>query len=342
MTRVSSYAVVVVMLSAGVVACDYKHSSTSTSPSSIANGAAAGVGSLLGVWSSGSGGTGGSLPVPDPKSCSNFQWSITQQTGNAVSGTFSAVCMNAISLSGTANGQLVGTSVPMVVNGTATLPGLGNCTFTINGTGYVEDSGNSLRIPYNATTCIGPFSGEETLRRPQPAAPSPTPTPNPPAPPPPPPPPPPASPDQIDLNTVQIMLGPNVATWPQTSTVTSTVAVDHQLCIYHTKLGQWPSTIFFDDPNTLVEGNQWIFANINGQWYAGAGDWYRPGQACKDVTPQTIAHDAFYSDNMEPLRSWVPQPGEVFGLMASTPARAWPAMRTVDERSNVVLVRWGQ
>jgi hypothetical protein len=342
MTRVSPHAAVVFTLSVGLAACDVQHSSNATSPSSVANGASGTVGSLLGVWTSGAP-AGSSVPVPDPKSCNNFQWAITQQTANAVTGTFSAVCMNSISLSGTANGQLVGTSVPMVVNGTATLPGLGNCTFTINGTGYIEDSGNSLRIPYSATSCIGPFSGEETLRRPQPAAPAPTPTPAPPAAPaPPPPPPPPSSPDQIDLNQVQIMLGPNVATWPQTSTVTSTTAVDHQLCIYHTKLGQWPSTIFFDDPSTLVEGNQWIFANINGQWYGGAGDWYRPGQACKDVTPQSIAHDAFYSDNMEPLRSWVPQPGEVFGLMSSTPARAWPAMRTLDERTNVVLVHWGQ
>ena len=35
------------------------------------------------------------------------------------------------------------------------------------------------------------------------------------------------------------------------------------------------------------------------------------------------------------------KPGEVFGLMVTTPARAWPDMRTLDERSNVVLVRWG-
>jgi hypothetical protein len=58
------------------------------------------------------------------------------------------------------------------------------------------------------------------------------------------------------------------------------------------------------------------------------------------VTAQSIGADAFYG--REPLGSWVPRPGEVFGVMASTPARAWPSMRTVDERSNVVLIRWGQ
>jgi hypothetical protein len=46
------------------------------------------------------------------------------------------------------------------------------------------------------------------------------------------------------------------------------------------------------------------------------------------------------SFDREPLHSWHPQPGEVVGVMASTPARLWPAMRTVDERTNVVLIQW--
>ena len=135
-----------------------------------------------------------------------------------------------------------------------------------------------------------------------------------------------------------IVLGPaGVASWPQTATIASTKAVDHDLCINHTSLGRWPSTIFFGDPNTLVEGNQWVFANIGGRWYGGAADWYRPGQACKDVTAATIAADAFYDPRMEPLRSWRPRPGETFGVMSTTPARAWPDMRTIDQRTNVVL-----
>ncbi|HUL74652.1 MAG TPA: hypothetical protein VLT86_16195 [Vicinamibacterales bacterium] len=146
--------------------------------------------------------------------------------------------------------------------------------------------------------------------------------------------------DQLDLRTVVYVLGPNISTWAQTSTVTSTTTQDHSLCINHTKQGQWPTVPFFGDPGTLIEGNQWIFANINGTWYGGAGDWLRPGQACKDVTAANIGSDGFY--NWEPLKSWSPRPGETFGLAVSTPARAWPDMRTVDERSNVVLVKWGQ
>ena len=105
-----------------------------------------------------------------------------------------------------------------------------------------------------------------------------------------------------------IVLGPaGVASWPQTSTVTSTKAVDHELCINHTMLGQWPTTPFFGDPSTPLEGNQWVFANIGGRWYGGAADWYRPGQACKDVTASNIGSDAFLQLGAAPLL--VPGPG---------------------------------
>ena len=144
--------------------------------------------------------------------------------------------------------------------------------------------------------------------------------------------------DQLDLNNVTIQLGPrNIASWPVTSTVTGTSTNGGSLCINHTKLGKWPTTIFFGDPNTLLEGNQWVFAFIGGKWYGGAADWYRPGQGCKGVVASGIGADAF---GMEPLHSWVPKQGETFGLMSSTPARAWPDMRTVDERTNVVLTKW--
>jgi hypothetical protein len=147
--------------------------------------------------------------------------------------------------------------------------------------------------------------------------------------------------DQLDLHSVTIVLGAaGIADWPVTSTVTSTTTQDHNFCINHTMLGQWPTTPFFGDPSTPLEGNQWVFANIGGKWYGGAADWYRPGQGCKDVTQSNIGSDGFY--NWEPLRSWSPKPGETFGVMDSTPARLYPDMRTIDQRTNVVLVKWGQ
>lgn len=148
----------------------------------------------------------------------------------------------------------------------------------------------------------------------------------------------PAPNDELDLRTVTILKGPaGIVSWPVASTITRTSQGNGELCIWHSQLGRWPLGPFFGDAGTLVEGNQWIFANIGGKWYAGAGDWYRPGQACKSVDAQSIGRDAF---DKEPLHSWVPRPGEVFGVMSSTPARVWPDMRTLDVRTNIVMMRW--
>jgi hypothetical protein len=150
--------------------------------------------------------------------------------------------------------------------------------------------------------------------------------------------------DQIDLSSVTVVLGPqDIGTWPATGTVTATVAQPTLLCVEHTKLGSWPGTEFFDDPGTLTQGNQWMFAFINGKWYGGAGRWGRVGQACKGTTGDAdFFGGTFYMDQAEPLRSYVPRAGDLIGLMASTPARFYPGMRTVDERTNVVLVPYGR
>jgi hypothetical protein len=145
----------------------------------------------------------------------------------------------------------------------------------------------------------------------------------------------------LDLNTVSVVMGPaNIGQWEETAQITNAFWADGQLCIYHTRLGIWPGVPFFGDAGTLVEGNQWVFAFINGQWYGGAADWYRPGQACKGVDANSIGRDAFYLPTQEPLHSWVPHSGEIFGVMSSTPARLWPDMRTYDERTNVQLIQW--
>jgi hypothetical protein len=324
------------------VGCDLQRNPNALAPTALQGGSAAAGGALVGQWASQTGAEVSSLST-----CSNFRWNVTSQTATTIEGQFSAVCLSTYNVTGTASGQLVeGGLVRIVLNATAMLPGVGSCPVTLTATGTIE--GDALRVPYAAHTCIGDYSGTQTLRRnpvAPPAAPQPPPVPEPtpvPAPTPVPPPEAPRTADEFDLGSATIVLGPkNIASWPQTSTVTSTRAVTGELCISHTKLGQWPNVVFFNDPNTRVEGNQWVFANIGGRWYGGAADWYRPGQACKDVNAQSIGGDAFYQPSQEPMHSWVPRPGEVFGVMSTTPARAWPEMRTLDERSNVVLVRWG-
>lgn len=335
--------VLALSLLTAVSACSIEKSmNVATSPLAPSTSTSSASKSTVATWSS------QTADVPRGAGCSNFKWALTSETATSLTGDFTLLCLGAVTVSGTANGVIAGSVVTVTAHGTAVGQGVpANCTFSLTANGTIVGT-TSLPLTYTAQTCLGPISGRETLRRSTPSSPPPAPEPPVEAPPPPPPTPPappssPVSNDAIDLGNVTVVLGPaNVGAWAQTSTVTGTVAVEHDLCIYHTQLGRWPNTIFFDDPNTLVEGNQWIIANIGGRWYAGAADWYRPGQSCKDVTADTIGHDAFYNPAWEPLRSWVPRIGEAFGLFSTTPARMWPQMRTLDQRTNVVIAYWGR
>ena len=68
----------------------------------------------------------------------------------------------------------------------------------------------------------------------------------------------------------------------------------------------------------------------------------RPGQECKDLDPgaggATIADRIGLHVKVEPLESWKPKKGDKVGLMYSGWAR--DGRRSVEERSNVVLVTW--
>jgi hypothetical protein len=144
----------------------------------------------------------------------------------------------------------------------------------------------------------------------------------------------------IDLKTAVVEIGPgNIGDWELTATITEAYYVPGSLCIFHTRLGIWPPTLFASD-GTTIEGNQWVFANIGDKWYGGAADWYRPGQACKGIDEFSIGRDAFYLKPQSPIYSWIPQSGETFAVMSTTPARAWPTFRTYDERTNVELIKW--
>ena len=86
---------------------------------------------------------------------------------------------------------------------------------------------------------------------------------------------------------------------------------------------------------TTVEGNPWVFAKVDGRWYAATYEWLRPGQECKGISASNIGAHI----KVSPLSRWTPQSGETIGLMVSTPARFGP-QGPRHERSNVVRVRW--
>lgn len=200
---------------------------------------------------------------------------------------------------------------------------------------------------YNATAIYRPADSPEvrqTIRItvnaapvPPPPPPPPDPTPPPPPPPdpdpgptPPPPPPPPSGipPDAIDLNTVNF-LHADVSSWSVTAEVTNVNINPPSLCIDYTGKNQWPAP-------TGIVGNPWIIAKINGQWYAGTFEWFRPGQTCKSGTgpdwPGRLVKKS-------PLQTWIPKKGELVGFMVSTHARDSYRGPT-QERTNVVVRRW--
>lgn len=139
-----------------------------------------GGGPMVGVW------TSQAVTIPNISACGNFQWAVTSQTATTIEGTFSADCADVLTISGNASGRLnSSTTVAITVTGSASLPGLPPCNFTLNGTGTIEDSESTLRIPYTGTTCLGPVRGTEVLHKHSsaPADPTPGPTPSPTVPP---------------------------------------------------------------------------------------------------------------------------------------------------------------
>src|SRR4051812_40635735 len=157
----------VLLLALFASACaGFESSSTPVAPSE-----AAALASLLGTWNS--------QPVAEIASgCSNFQWKITGQSDSAVSGEFSATCANGIRASGVVSGRVSGSDVPYTVTGTANIANVASCPFSLSGVAHIVSS-NEIRIPYSGTTCLGPISGEETVRRPTAPAPAPAPEPPP-------------------------------------------------------------------------------------------------------------------------------------------------------------------
>lgn len=149
----------------------------------------------------------------------------------------------------------------------------------------------------------------------------------------------------IDLTQVTYVRGPNISSWAQSAIIQSVeqdgnASINGPMCIsWTTPFSIWPSVPFLGDPSVPINANQWYFANINGRWYGGAGEWLRSDRGfCKSGQgTNTIGPDGGWAP---PMNTWVPKRGELVGYMVSSPAREWPSMKTIDERSDVVLVPW--
>ena len=114
------------------------------------------VRSYLGTWV-------GTSITPAAQSCGSLQWKITAQTGGQANGDFSATCADGVALAGTMTATHGETSIPWAATGTAT-KGSATCPFSMTGTGTFQGTSNIV-VNYAGTSCNGPVSGSETIRR---------------------------------------------------------------------------------------------------------------------------------------------------------------------------------
>ena len=114
------------------------------------------VRSYLGTWA-------GSTIAPAAQSCGGLLWKITSQTGSQASGEFSATCADDVKLTGTMTATHTDTSIPWAATGTAT-KGATTCPFSMTGTGTFQGTSN-IAVSYAGTSCNGPVSGSETIKR---------------------------------------------------------------------------------------------------------------------------------------------------------------------------------
>jgi hypothetical protein len=131
----------------------------------------------------------------------------------------------------------------------------------------------------------------------------------------------------------------NISGWPVTSRITDwSFDGNATVCIYHTKLGLWPLVSIDENPPNL-EAQIGVVAKIGGRWYGGPYDWMRPGSACKYEPPYNWGPDQI---RVWPLdASWPgPRSGDEVGLYMSTPSSNRPPVRSVNERTNLMLVKW--
>lgn len=152
----------------------------------------------------------------------------------------------------------------------------------------------------------------------------------------------PAGTDQIDPHSIR-WLSPastDVSDWPITSMVTDVVQYGNTICVYHTKSGQWPlADVFHDGNGANIEGNIMIVAQVNGRWYGAGFDWLGEGRTCKNMPANEYGSDQI---RVSPLdASWAgPRPGDRVGFLVSTPSSDRLPARTLNERSNIVVITY--
>ena len=96
--------------------------------------------------------------------CTDFHWTITEVTGTSGTGTFTAKCMGTIQFRGYRPRHVVGYDSHLVSRcDMEPRPAERACPISLTGTATFD--GTQFRVPYTGTTCLGPVSGTEILRK---------------------------------------------------------------------------------------------------------------------------------------------------------------------------------
>jgi hypothetical protein len=111
----------------------------------------------VGTWASAVG-----LPSVSADKCGNILWNITNQTQAAIAGDISATC-GSLTITATGAATLNGQDVSLKVKGNVSASGVAVCAVDLSGTGTIQ--GDTLPLNYSGTTCLGPVSGTETLKK---------------------------------------------------------------------------------------------------------------------------------------------------------------------------------
>jgi hypothetical protein len=96
-------------------------------------------------------------------SCTNFVWNVTEKTATSGKGNFSATCFNVIQVTGTAQGTMTGSTITWSASGVSTGGPTGTCPISLSGTATM--TATDIQIPFSGSTCLGPVSGTEILKK---------------------------------------------------------------------------------------------------------------------------------------------------------------------------------
>ena len=140
------------------------------------------------------------------------------------------------------------------------------------------------------------------------------------------------SPEGLDINS-----------WAKTSEITDIkINIENgQICISHTKAGEWTPTQNVDSASVEdpVEGNAWVIIPLDGKGYAAPYDWLGAGEPCHMLDVETL--DNLYEQlpqrtDVSELERWKPLPGDKIGFLVSGLAKN--DLKNVEERSNMLVV----